>query len=49
MIVTLIYKGNLNTITLPSRIEGQFWIGTKEEKDIISIEGIERKVDFKIK
>ena len=41
MIVTLIYKEMLNTITLPSKKEGQFWLGTEQEKEIISIEGNE--------
>ena len=36
MIVTLIYKEKLNTITLPNKKEGQFWLGTDEEKEIIS-------------
>ena len=47
MIVTLIYKEKLNTITLPNKKEGQFWLGTDEEKEIISIEGSNEKWELK--
>ena len=43
MIVTLIYKDEINSITLPNKIEGKYWIGTKEKKNLIGIEGNENK------
>lgn len=43
MIVTLIYKDTINSITLPEKVEGQFWIDTDEKKQVISIEGNENK------
>ena len=43
MIVTLIYKDTINSITLPEKIEGQFWLDTEGKKQIISIEGNENK------
>ena len=47
MIVTLIYKDTINAITLPQKKEGQFWLGTDEEKEIISIEGSNEKWELK--
>ena len=41
MIVTLIYKNQANTFYLPEKREGQFWIGIKEKKELISVEGDE--------
>ena len=43
MIVTLMYKETTNTIILPDKKEGQFWIGTKNKKEIISVEGSQNK------
>ena len=43
MIVTLIYKDIINTLTLPEKIEGQFWIEVEEKKQLISIEGLDNK------
>lgn len=38
MLINFIYKDELNTITLPSKIEGQYWINYNNKK-IISIDG----------
>ena len=43
MIVTLISKESINSITLPEKISGQYWLYEKSEsgsKKLISIEGI---------
>ena len=38
MLINFIYKDELKTITLPNKIEGQYWINF-ENKKIISIDG----------
>lgn len=51
MIVTLIKKENISTITLPDRISGQVWLTDLDEEgnryDLISIEGINNQWIFK--
>lgn len=47
MIVTLIFENELNPITLPEKIEGQYWLETKTRKKIISIEAEDGKWHLK--
>ena len=41
MIVNLIYGDFLETTILPQKIKGQFWISDKQQKTLVSIEGID--------
>jgi len=41
MIVNLIYGDFLETTILPPKIKGQFWISDKQQKTLVSIEGID--------
>ena len=43
MIVTLIYKENMNTTILPKKVEGQYWLETSEDKEAIGIEAQDGK------
>ena len=47
MIVTVIDKVGLTSITLPTKVKGQFWLYDKNDKKVVSIEAIEENWHLK--